>query len=347
MVQAEYQTARAVGEEVLRLAMAPEDPALLLLVHNVIMGSSFHLGDLATAAAHAETGMTLFATGQNTPFVVGEFPAVICLGYSGWALWMTGFPDRGRQRAYEAVSLARQHHHHPGLAHALYMAAVIHWFRREPRIAQEFAETGVALCAEHGLQFWLAGGNIVRGWALAAQGQGAAGVAQIRQGLAEWQSTGARVMVPFHLALLAEARGAEGRNEEALSDLAEALTVADAAGEHVYSAELHRLRGTLLLRQVTGGGPSPTGVAGAPVPAPDPWRYAEAEACFRKALDIARGQGAKSLELRAALSLARLLRDSGRSAEGRRPLAQTYGCFTEGWDTPDLTAAREFLQEPA
>jgi predicted ATPase len=326
MVQAEYQTARAVGEEVLRLALAPEEPALLLLVHNVIMGSSFHLGDLDAAVTHAEKGTTFFARGQNTPFIAGEFPAVICLGYSGWALWMTGFPDRARQRAYEAVSLARKHHHHPGLAHALYMAAVVHWFRREARTAEACSEADIALCTEHGLKFWLAGGNIVRGWALAAQGESAAGVAQIRQGLAEWQSTGAKVLIPFHLALLAEALGEEGRTEEALSSLAEALSVAEATGERVYNAELHRLRGELLLRQAAG--------------------HAEAEFCFRQGLDIARQQGAKSLELRAALSLARLLRAAGQQSEGRQLLAETYGGFTEGWDTSDLKEARAFLQEP-
>jgi tetratricopeptide (TPR) repeat protein len=327
MVQAEYQTARAVGEEFLRLALAPEDPALLLLVHNVIMGSSFHLGDPDAAVTHAEKGTTFFAAGQNTPFIAGEFPAVICLGYGGWALWMTGFPDRARQRAYEAVSLARKYHHHPGLAHALYMAAVVHWFRREPRTAQEYAEADIALCTEHGLKFWLAGGNIVRGWALAAQGESADGVAQIRQGLAEWQSTGARVLVPFHLALLAEALSGQGRTEEALSSLAEALSVADATGERVYNAELHRLRAELLLRRAAG--------------------HAEAEACLRRSLDIARQQGAKSLELRAALSLARLLRAAGQQSEGRRLLAETYGGFTEGWDTPDLKEAQALLQEPA
>jgi predicted ATPase len=347
MVQAEYQTARAVGEEFLRLALVPEDPAVLLLVHNVILGSSFHLGDLDAAVTHAETGTTFFVTGQNTPFIAGEFPAVICLGYSGWALWMTGFPDQARERVYDAVSLAREHNHHPGLAHALYMAAVVHWFRREPQNAQECAEAVIALCTEHSLHFWLAGGTIMRGWALAAQGESAAGVAQIHHALAEWQSTGARVLVPFHLAVLAEALSEAGRTEEALASLAEALTVADATGERAYNAELLRLRGELLLRQASGGGgtsPARDGVAS--TSDRDPSGHAEAEACFRRGLDIACRQGAKSLELRGALSLARLLRATGRQSEGRRLLAETYGGFTEGWDTPDLKAAQAFLQEP-
>jgi predicted ATPase len=347
-VQAEYQTARAVAEEVLRLALAPEDPALLLLVHNVILGSSFHLGELDAAVTHAERGTTLLVTGQSTPFIAGECPAVICLGYCAWALWMTGFPDRARERVYEAVSLAREHHHHPGLAHALHMAAVLHWFRREARPAQECSEACIALCTEHGLNFWLAGGIILRGWALAAQGEGAEGVEEIRKGLAEWRSTGARTLLPFHLGLLAEALGGEGRTADALSSLAEALALADATGERVYDAELHRLRGELLLRQAAGaGGASPARAGAASPPDADPSPHAEVEACFRRALDVACRQGARSLELRSALSLARLLRGRGEGAEARRLLAETFGWFTEGWDTPDLREAREFLEESA
>jgi predicted ATPase len=337
-----------VGEEFLSLALVPEDPAVLLLVHNVILGSSFHLGDLHAAVRHAEKGTTFFVTGQNTPFIAGEFPAVICLGYSGWALWMTGFPDQARERVYDAVNLARVHHHHPGLAHALYMAAMVHWFRREPQTAQKCAEAGIALCTEHSLHFWLAGGTIMRGWALAAQGESAAGVAQIHHGLAEWQSTGARVLVPFHLAVLAEALGVAGRTEEALSSLAEALSVADATGERVYNAELHRLRGEFLLRKAAGGGstsPAREGVASPPDR--DPSEYAEAEASFHRGLDIACRQGAKCLELRGALSLARLLRATGRQSEGRLLLAEAFAWFTEGWDTPDLRDARAFLEQPA
>jgi predicted ATPase len=332
IVRAEYQTARATGEEFLRLAQARQNPALLLLAHSLMSSSWFLVGDLSAAVEHAEKGMTSYAAGQNTPFIQGEFPAMICLGYGGRALWMAGFPDRARDCVHEAVNLARQHLDLPALAHALYIAATVHSFRREARITQEFSGSGIALGKEHGLKFWLAGGNILHGWALAAQGNTAAGVAQLRQGMAEWQATGARTCLPLHLVLLADALGGAGRTEEALSSLAEALTAAEATGECVYDAEIHRLRGELLLRQA----PAPGGG--------DP--EVEAEDCFRRALDLARRQGAKSLELRAALSLARLLRAAGRPEDGRRLLAETYGWFTEGWDTPDLKEARAFLQEP-
>jgi predicted ATPase len=149
----------------------------------------------------------------------------------------------------------------------------------------------------------------------------------------------------FQLALLAESLKAGGQVEDGLAVAAEALAMVEATGERFYEAELHRLRGELLRLQEAGDGrPSPAGSAAARPHDADPSGLPEAEACFRRALDVARSQGAKSLELRAALSLARLLRDRGRPAEGRRLLAATFGWFKEGWDTPDLQAARAFLE---
>jgi predicted ATPase len=152
----------------------------------------------------------------------------------------------------------------------------------------------------------------------------------------------------FHLALLAESLEAGGRIDEGLAVAAEALALVEATGERFYEAELHRLRGELLRRQEAGAGrPSPAEPAAARPHDPAPFGLAEAEACFHRALDVARRQGAKSFELRAALSLARLLRDRGERAEGRRLLAATFGWFTEGRDTPDLRDARAFLEERA
>ena len=152
----------------------------------------------------------------------------------------------------------------------------------------------------------------------------------------------------FQLALLVESLMAGDQIEEGLAVADEALALVEATGERFYEAELNRLRGELLLRQNVGEDrPSAAEPAAARPHDPDPSVLAEAEACFRRALDVARSQGAKSLELRAALSLARLLRGRGELADGRRLLAETFGWFTEGWDTPDLQAAREFLEESA
>jgi predicted ATPase len=172
------------------------------------------------------------------------------------------------------------------------------------------------------------------------------GVAQVREGIAGLRASGIEMRQTFQVALLAESLMAGGQIDEGLAVVAEALAMVEATGERFYEAELHRLRGELLLRQEAGEGrPSPAEPAGARPQDPDPSGLPAPEACFRRALDVARRQGAKSLVLRAALSLARLLRDRGELAEGRRLLAATSGGFTEGWDTPDLQDARAFLEE--
>jgi predicted ATPase len=168
-------------------------------------------------------------------------------------------------------------------------------------------------------------GIILLGWALAEQGQGEEGIAQIRKGLASWQATGAELYRPYWLALLAEAYGKVGKIEEGLAVLTEALDAAHKNGERYYEAELYRLKGELLL------------VLSAE-------NQSEAEVCFRQAIDIARQQSATSLELRAVTSLSRLLQKQGKKEDARKILAEIYGWFTEGFDTGDLREAKTLLQ---
>jgi predicted ATPase len=150
----------------------------------------------------------------------------------------------------------------------------------------------------------------------------------MRQGLAGWQATGALSHRPYHLALLAEALARAGRAQEGLNALADALALCAASGERFLEADLHRLRGELLLAAEAG-----------------PAAWGAADAGFRQALDLARGQCARSLELRAVMSLGRLYRLQGRPAEARPLLAETYGWFTEGFDLPDLQEARSLLDQ--
>src|SRR5712692_4403087 len=193
----------------------------------------------------------------------------------------------------------------------------------------------MTLSTEQGFPHWLAEGTILRGWALAEQGQGEEGIAQMRQGLAAWRAMGAELGRPFFLALLAEAYGKVGQTEEDLTVLGEALDVAHKTGERVSEAELYRLKGTLTLQSKTSlGQVSGTSQASHqsedtdPRPlAPDP--QAEGEACFLKAAEIARRQQAKSLELRAVMSLSRLWQQQGKKEEARQMLAEIYDWFTE------------------
>src|SRR5262249_48651136 len=198
-----------------------------------------------------------------------------------------------------------------------------HHYRREGHATQERAEAGMAFSREKGFPQFVALGMIMRGWALAVQEQGEEGIAQLHQGLAAFRAVGTELGRSRNLVLLAEAEGEGGQTEEGLTVLAEALAVVEKTGERYWEAEIHRLKGELLLSQAS---PSE-----------------EVETCFRQALDIARRQQAKSLELRAATSLSRLWQRQGKRTEARDLLAPIYGWFTEGFDTADLQEARALL----
>jgi len=189
----------------------------------------------------------------------------------------------------------------------------------------EHAEAAVALSTEQGFPHWANQGTIFRGWALAMQGQGEAGMAQVRQGIAANRATGAALLVPYLCTLLAEVSAHLGHTEDGLQALAEAHTLVEQQEERWWEAEVCRLRGVLLLRQ-----------PGTP--------QAEAETWLQRALDVARHQEAKSLELRAAMSRSRLWQQQGKQAEARALLAPVYGWFTEGFDTADLQEAKALLE---
>jgi predicted ATPase len=184
----------------------------------------------------------------------------------------------------------------------------------------------MALSTEHGFIFWLAEANILHGWAMAEQGRNQEAIAQIQEGLAALRTVGAEVERPLDLSLLAEACMKTGRLDDGLSALTEALAVADEREARVYEAEAHRLKGELLLKQNNSNA-------------------AEAQSCFQRAIEIARKQSAKSWELRATMSFARLLDKQGKRDEARAMLADIYGWFTEGFDTADLKDAKALLDE--
>ena len=206
------------------------------------------------------------------------------------------------------------------------MAAFVGQLRRDVSTVREQAEAAVALATEQGFPLWVALGTTCRGWVLFMQGQPEEGLAQVRQGIAAEQATGAALALPGFYALLAEMYDHLGHPEDALQALAEAHTLMEQHDERWWEAEMHRLRGVLLLRQ----------------PGTPP---AEAETWLQRALDVARRQEAKSLELRAAMSLSRLWQQQGKQAKARELLAPVYGWFTEGFDTADLQEAKALLEE--
>ncbi len=280
-VRAEYETARELGEQCLTLAQRVQDPALLVEAHYALGNTLFLLGEFASVLEHLEQGIAVCDPQQHRfrTFLYGQDPRVGCLSYAAAVLWCLGYSDQALKRSHEALALAHELSHPFSLAFALLLAAIFHQRRREWRGTQERVEADITLSTEQGFQYLLASGTIWRGWALAEQGQGEEGIAQIRQGLAAWRATGAEIFRSHSLAMLAEAYGKVGQAEEGLSVLAEALDVVDKNGEGEYEAELYRLKGQLTLESQVESHNS---------------KVEEAETCFLKAIEIARRQKAKS-----------------------------------------------------
>jgi len=260
-------------------------------------------------------------------------PGVPCLSFGAWTLWLLGYPDQALERMHQAVTLAEESLHPFSLAWALTFTAWVHHLRREGEAVQERAGAVIALCTEHGFPLFLAFGTAVWGWALAVQGQTEDGIEQIRRGLAALQATGGAIGRSYFLGMLAEAHGQAGQIEDGLATVAEALAFVEQTEERFYEAELHRLKGALTLQSQGAGQKSKV--------------EGEAEAYFHKALDIARHQQARSLELRAATSLARLWQQQGKQTEAREVLSEIYNWFTEGFDTKDLQEVKALLEELA
>jgi class 3 adenylate cyclase/predicted ATPase len=348
-VRGEQERARELGEQMLHLAQSMQHPLWLLVAHYSLGEFLYALGELHPARGHLEQGIALYDPhkGRSTRVFHGvQHPAVGCLSVLATVLWLLGYPDQALQRSQEALTLAQELSHPFSLGYALQWAAWFHLHRREGPTAQERAEAVMELSTEQGFPVWLALGTIERGGALAEQGQGEEGIAQMQQGMAACRAIGLELGWPYFLALLTEAYGKKGQAEEGLNMLAEGLATAHKTGERHYEAELYRLKGQLTLQQFQVQGPK------TPVPrtrhlGPSPQAEAEAEACFQKAIEIARRQQAKSLELRAAMSLSRLWQQQGKQAEARLLLSEIYGWFTEGFDTKDLQEAKALLHELA
>jgi predicted ATPase len=357
-IRGELETARPLANELLTLAQRGHDSVLRLEAHSAQWQTLVPLGEFIPAREHLEQGLTLYNPAQHRshPLLYAWYdPGVSCRGYMARALWALGYPDQALKRSHEAVTLAQELSHPGSLALALAYALVLHQLRGEEQAIQERAEAAVAFYAEQGFPTWLAMGTIVQGWALAERGQAEKGLAHIRQGLATWQAAGAELYVPLFLGALAQAYAHSGQAEEGLRVIAEALAIVEKNEERWIEAELYRLKGELTLqheKQKAKGHPGPrrrgkkqkARIETDPyLLTPDP--QAEAEAFFSKAIAIAHRQHAKSLELRATVSLARLWQPQGKVKEARQRLTEIYGWFTEGLNTKDLQEAKALLEE--
>jgi predicted ATPase len=324
--QGQLRTASEMSLQLFPLAQSQPDTGLMLESHMAVGQLAFYRGDLMTARTHLEQSLRASDSWQPslTPFLGGQEPGVTALAWLVQPLWALGYADLARQRGQEALALARQVAHPPSLVYAEVYTTMLAQFCRDVTTTHTRAKAAMAVAANQGFGLRVGQGRIFWGWALAMQGDVATGIAHIRQGHTVHQATGSQLYSPYFLAVLAEAYGQAGQPEVGLQVLAEALTLVATTEERWWEAELYRLRGALLLQRAL----------------PD---VGEAAACFQQALDIARRQQAKALELRAALSLARLWQRQGQPTAARQLLAEIYGWFTEGFDTADLQEAKALL----
>lgn len=257
-------------------------------------------------------------------FVYGEDPALACLNWLPWIFWFRGFPEQAAARSYEALAKSQELSHPLTTGFAYALVAMFRYFRREPRVALEIAQAGIIFCRDNAVPIYPAFATVVRGWALAEDGSPEEGVADMQRGLEEWLGTGTGLMLPIIYAMLAEGHARWDKTEEGLKLLDIAFDKVQKTGELVWEPKLHGLKGLLLLSQSNKN-------------------EIEAEAHFRKAIEIAREQDAKSFELRAATSLASLWCRQGKIDSARDLLLPIYEWFTEGFDAPDLVEAKKLV----
>jgi len=328
-VRAELDAAVEVGEQLAALAQRGPDTMPQLVAHWALGQTSLFRGAMAAARIHLQQGIALYDPAAHYGISVhAGFPGdlgVFCRCFDAHALWHLGFPDQAAQRMDEALALSKQLGHPFTHALALAYASMLYQFRRETSRARAAAEAAIAICQDEGFAYYLAWVTILRGWAFTAEVPAAAdGIAQMHSGLTAIQATGAKLRQPYYLALLADACARRGETELGLALLTEALAEIDSRHECWHEPELHRLRSELLACGT---------------------RADEAEACLHRALAIARAQGSRALELRAAVGLARRWHGQGKRAASAQLLAPIYAWFTEGFGTADLLEARALLDE--
>ena len=324
-IRGELNKAYDHGNQLLNLANVAKDSILLSKAYMVQGSNIFWLGDFARSREHLEKGIAMYddRDPHYQELLFGGDTLSFCRQYLALTLWHLGFPERSVSVMNQASVQARSISHPFGVAGTIFSAACLYQLRREIQAVQVHAEALIQLSSEHQFALFLAAGSIWLGWSMAEQGRLAEGIAQILQGISCYRETDARVPGAYFQGLLAEAYGKSGQNKKGLTTLDKALAEMEKTGERWYESELYRLKGELLKSQGKADD--------------------EAIAYIRRALAVAGARQAKLLELRTIVSLNRLCQKEGSKEEARELLGQSYGWFTEGFETVDLKEARLLL----
>ena len=327
-IRGELDRALDLGEDLLRLSHLHNDSAGLLLGHLSSGRTLMFAGRFAPSQSNLEKALAVYDPIPHDALVqnLGFHAHIQANGYLGITVFCRGFPDQALVHTSTAIAEARRLAHPPSLAASLTLGAIVLSFGGDDAILGDWAEQLLAVASEQGFPHLAAQGTIYHGGVLVKSGDVAEGLSLMRRGSEAFSATGARMLVPYHMALLAMASEIAGQIDEAMEALNDALQMVERTGERRLVAELCRRKGQLLVRQ---------GQAGA------------AEELYRKSLSVAEEQGAKLWKLRAATSLARLWGEQRRRVQARDLLAPVYGWFTEGFDTADLKEAKALLDELA
>ena len=319
-VHGPLRTARDIADQLVRLADPTGDAPLIAQAHRRLGWSLFCLGEMQEGKRHLDRVLDLFDPARSVEHsvVYGAHPWVVGFSNASWVEWMVGRPAVAVQRSQQALTLARQLGRPLLLAYALCMSAAMRQCRNEPEETLQLAEEAALLAREDSTPYWTAWSTILRGWSLTQLGQADEGFVQLGEGLTAYRATGAELFRPYSLALLAQASAGLGRCDEALYHLDEALESAEQQDAHFYSVEIHRLRGDVLALL--------------------PNSRAEAEAAYDRGLALAIIQGALSLELRTAISLAQVAPSLARQA-----LAGALSRYGDEADASDAATARKLL----
>ena len=352
LVRLELGMAEELANQMFTLAEQQDDVSFSLIAYNAQGQTAFQQGRITTAQQCLAQGLSLYDPQQHhaLAFVYGEDLGISSQVFAAWASWYVGYPDQARTQVEDMIRLARKLNHPFSLAQTLTFGGHVHLWRREAAQVQQHAQPLISLCHEHTFSMWLADGTMQLGWAMAEHGQPEEGAAQISQASTDWRETGAKILNTYHLALQAEVLGKSGHIAQGLSCLTQALQLIEDTDERFYEAEVLRLKGELLLlndefRTLNDERQKKT-IQTSSVQRSSfiTHRFAEAEECFQQAIHVAQQQQAKSLELRAAVSLSKLWHAQGRTAEARQLLEDIYGWFTEGFETRDLQEAETLIR---
>jgi predicted ATPase len=335
LIKADFKKSKKLGKRYSQVAFTSENNADHISAYTILCLNSWYQGEFCEAIEHSQKGLNLHEPNEQPADIrlYSIESSTTCLAHKSMALWFLGYPDQSQKEMHHALALAKDHSQPFAIVRILMYSSVVNFLQRDVNETWRFAEQALVLSTEHGFTYYMSHSLVFKGWAEVMQGQVKVGLELISQGISNHQSAGAVLIWNFFLAIKAEAYGEVGRIGEGLDLLDEAISLTDNKTDRFYEAELHRLKGDLLLQKTIRGTQESQSLHG------------EAESCFKQAIKVAILQNAKSLELRACISLGRLYLQRGKHIQAHKLLKRVFEWFTEGFENKDLIDTKLLLKK--